>query len=242
MIRIFILIILIICIILLYFINLTKKKNLYINMVPKQIEYFEEKQGPEDNINTMLKKAKDNINNNKNDWTLYTASKNKKNYILTKKNEISVIYKSVIENENGKPSYTINDKNDKYIGTRGVQNGIDPLSTYGKFDNTVVEIEHKKGNKRITINIGSNHIIITGYGGFSNDVIYSSPWDKLIPIIYVEGGNIIGIMDYSGNKKDVKSLVSYLPFEIIVLNTNEKYLPLFFEVYVLIQEYISNLK
>ena len=49
-------------------------------------------------------------------------------------------------------------------------------------------------------------------------------------------------MDYSGNKKDVISSTSYLPLEIIVSKKNEKYLPLFFEVYVLIQEYISSLK
>ena len=239
----FIFILLMIGFIFIYFLLPKQNRNTYINVIPKKIEYFEEKQTPsEENINTMLKKAKNDINNNKNDWTVYNASKNKTNYILTKKNEIAIIYKSDIKSENGKPSYTINDNNDKYTGTRGFQNGADPLSTYGKFENTIANIDYKRGNKRININIGSNQTIITGYGGFSNEITYSSPWDKVIPIVYVEGGTTIGVMDYSGNKKDVISSTSYLPLEIIVSKKNEKYLPLFFEVYVLIQEYISSLK
>ena len=176
------------------------------------------------------------LTTNPNNWTIYNAFKNKTNYILTKKNDKSIIYKADLKNENGKMLFTVNDKNNKYIGTR-VSTGIHPLSTFGKFENTVINIDYKKGNKRININIGNNETLITGYGGFSNSITHSAPWDTVIPIVYTDGGTCIGLMDYVENK-NIKSS-TYLPFEIIVSNKNEKYLPIFFTVYVMVQEYIE---
>jgi hypothetical protein len=48
-------------------------------------------------------------------------------------------------------------------------------------------------------------------------------------------------MDYSGDSKNVKEKDKNLPMEIIVSTINEKYMPLFFETFVLLQEYISNI-
>jgi hypothetical protein len=225
---------------------------LYLNFKTKtHLEYFNNKNdinsllkntkndmNDKNDINSLLKNTKNDITTNPNDWTIYNASKNKTNYILTKKNDKSIIYKVDIKNENGKMLFTVNDKNNKYIGTR-VSTGIHPLSTFGKFENTVVNIDYKKGNKRININIGNNETLITGYGGFSNSITHSAPWDTVIPIVYMDGGTCIGLMDYVENK-NIKSS-TYLPFEIIVSNKNEKYLPIFFTVYVMIQEYIGSL-
>jgi hypothetical protein len=205
----------------------------------QQTEYFSDnKQEP---VSKILEKTKKEINNNKDNWIIYKAFKDKTKYILKKNKEKDVTYSAGVTNENGKKVYTIYDKENKYMGTNGIQDDINVVSLTGRFDTTVSDIKFTNGEKRIIINIGNNETVITGYGSFPNDNIYPSPWSQAIPIIYKEGGTVIAIMDYSGDSKNVKDTVKNIPMEIIVSTDNEKYIPLFFETFVLLQEYISNL-
>jgi hypothetical protein len=205
----------------------------------QQTEYFEKvKQEPVSNI---IEKAKKEINNNKDNWIIYNSSKDKTKYILKKNKEKSIIYSADIKNENDKKIYTIYDKENKYIGTNGIQNDNNVISITGRFNDTVADIKFTNGEKRIIINIGNNETVITGYGSFTIDNPYPTPWSKVIPIVYKEGGSVIAIMDYSGDSKNVKEKDKNLPMEIIVSTINEKYMPLFFETFVLLQEYISNI-
>ena len=164
-----------------------------------------------ESMTTTMKKAKYQLKNNS---THYIASKNK-NYILTKNFE--TIYTS-----DPNDLYRINDKNG-YMGTIGTSKNT--LSMSGKFGLDVFTIDYSRGKKRININIGYNKKIITGYGSFQNEV--TSPYN-LIPIVYTEGGSIIAIMDGSSNTVD-----------ITVSNKHTQYLPLFFEVYILMKEYVK---
>lgn len=206
----------------------------------QQTEYFSnDKQEP---VSKILEKTKKEINNNKDNWIIYNASKDKTKYILKKNKEKGITYSADITNENGKKIYTIYDKENKYIGTNGIQDDSNVISLTGRFNTTVSDIKFTTGEKRIIINIGNNETIITGYGSFPNDNPYPSPWSKAIPIIYKEGGTVIAIMDYAGDSKNVKETVKNLPMEIIVSTINEKYIPLFFETFVLLQEYISNIE
>ena len=205
-------------------------------------EYFDENKNDDepknDDVSVMLTKARKEINQDKNNWVVYNASKNKSKYILTKENDKAIIYTANITNKNNKKIYTINDKDNNFAGVNGSQDDINIPSSKGIFNNTDVNIIYKRGYKRVTINIGDNENTVTGYGGFNS---YMDPWYQVVPIVFVDGGTIIGIMDYSDNKK-IKKSDTYLPFEIIISKKNKEYLPLFFNIYVLFQEYISNLK
>jgi hypothetical protein len=212
--------------------------NIYVNH-KQQSEYFSDNK--QELVSKILEKTKKEINNNKDNWIIYNASKDKTKYILKKNNEKDITYSADITNENGKKVYTIYDKENKYIGTNGIQDDINVVSLTGRFDTTVSDIKFTNSEKRIIINIGNNETVITGYGSFPNDNIYPSPWSKVIPIIYKEGGTVVAIMDYSGDSKNVKETVKNIPMEIIVSTVNEKYIPLFFKTFVLLQEYISNL-
>jgi hypothetical protein len=206
----------------------------------QQIEYFKkDKQVP---VSKIIENTKNEINNNKDSWIIYNASKDKTKYLLKKNKEKGIIYSADITNENGKKIYTIYDKENKYIGTNGIQDNNDVISITGRFNTTVVDIKFTNSEKRIIINIGNNETIITGYGSFAIDNPYPSPWSKVIPIIYKEGGTVIAIMDYAEDIKNVKETAKNLPMEIIVSTINEKYMPLFFETFVLLQEYISNIQ
>ena len=193
----------------------------------KQIEYYEPL--------TYLEKIK-KIKKDK--WIIYNASKDKE-YILTKNKEKYITYSDDVQNGNEKKIYNIYDKNKKNIGTTGIQYDKDVISINGRFNTTVVTIKFTNSEERIIINIGNNQTIITGYGSFSNDNPY--PWSKVIPIIYKEGETVIAIMD-SANSKTVKETSKNIPMEIIVSHANEKYVPLFFETFVLLQEYISHIQ
>ena len=206
----------------------------------KQTEYFDNiEQQPLSNI---IEKAKKEINNNKDNWIIYNASKDKTKYILKKNKEKDILYNADIKNENDKKIYTIYDKENKYIGTNGIQTDNDVISIFGRFNTTVADIKFTNSEKRIIINIGNNETVITGYGSFAIDNPYPTPLSKVIPIVYKEGGTVIGIMDYNGDSKNVKEKDKNLPMEIIVSTINEKYITLFFETFVLLQEYISNIQ
>ena len=165
-----------------------------------------------ESMTTIMKKAKYELKNNS---THYIASKNQ-NYTITRNFEI--IYTS-----NPNDIYKINDKNG-YIVTIG--KSTNTLSMSGNFGLDVFTIDYNRGKKRININIGYNKKIITGYGSFQNEV--TEPWNTLLPIVYTEGGSIIAIMDGSSNIVD-----------ITVSNKYSQYLPLFFEVYILMKEYVK---
>ena len=216
--------------------------------INKQKEYFDEdktksKAVKSDSISNLLKNAKNEINANKEEWLIYNAAKDKDNYVLTLYKSIEPVYTiKISKSNNGETLYTVNGADNKTSGTNGIQEDEGTPSSYGRFESSMVKINYKRNSERITINIGTGKIVIIGYGGFANDNSYPHPWSQVMPIVYKEGGSVIAIMDYSGNKKDVKSKTTYLPMEIIVSKKNKKYLPLFFKVYVLLQKYILSLQ
>lgn len=184
---------------------------------------------PPTKVDVMLLKAKKEINQNKDDWLVFNTSKK---YILTGN---SSTYTADVKDH----IISIN-KDGKFTGTRGIQKTKSDPSTTGRFDNTVATIDFNRGEKRFIVNIGNNTMIITGYGTFS-DSSYPYPWYHVIPLVFKDGGSVVATMDYVGKPK-VKPDTKYLPIEITVRKTYEKYIPLFFQIHVLSQEFVNSLQ
>jgi len=214
--------------------------------INKQKEHFDEdktKKIKTETISDLLKKVKNEIDTNKDEWLIYNASHDKDKYVLTLNKSIEPVYTiDVSKSKDDETLYTVKGVGGKSTGVNGIQKNIGIPSSYGRFGANMAKIEYKRGKERISININSGKTTITGYGGFANDNSYPYPWYQVMPIIYKEGGSTIAIMDYSGNKKNIKSSTTYLPMEIIVNKKYEIYLPLFFKVYVLLQKYILSLQ
>ena len=195
-------------------------------------------------IQQMLNSAKKEINFKKENWLTYIASKKDGNYIITSGKNNDVLYKMEISKSNNKNVYIVKslDKkiNDSQIISNLTQDDNTPNS-YGSFEKNPIKIEFKKNEERITILI-NNETTIIGYGGFSNNNIYPSPWYQVLPIVYKEGNSVIGTMDFVSDIKKLKSSSEDIPVEIIVSKENQRYLPLFFKIYVLTQKYISSIK
>lgn len=218
----------------------------------------------------LLKKANDEIENDENKWLIFNADKDVSGKYILKginSNYSAEIKNNISNNDGGEnptehptehltghlPKITINEvinknenknKNEneiiKFTGTDGTQNNKNEPSLTGTFNNTEVDIKYSLGEKRFIININKGETIIIGHGGFSNGT-YPPPWDKITPILYKEGGSLIAVMAYKDDIKDIDEDTTYLPMEILVSKDYEKYIPLFFEVYVLSQENIKNL-
>jgi len=184
---------------------------------------------PPKKVDIMLQKAKNEINQSKDKWLVFNTSKK---YILT--GDSSTYTANVKEDV-----ISIN-KDGKFTGTRGIQKTKFDPSSAGRFDNTVANINFSRGEKRFTINIGNNTIIITGYGTFS-DSSYPHPWYQVIPLVFKEGGSVVATIDYV-EKPVVTSDTKYLPIEITVRKTYEKYIPLFFQIHVLSQEFVNSVQ
>ena len=101
---------------------------------------------------------------------------------------------------------------------------------------TVFKLNFNRGHKRIKIDIGNGTDNITGYGQFSNESSYPYPWYLVFPLIFKESDLTIAI-NYAPSK--LKSTVNYTPSKLVILNTQEKYLPILFLNYVLLQRYIK---
>jgi len=210
----------------------------------KEVEQFKEKSNTdEDNIENILKKANKEINANPEKWLIYNASKKNNEYLLIPDKSVEIAYKvTPAKSKEGKIIYEILKDNDQSSGISGVQDNENFPDLYGRFETSIAQITFKRSKERITIKIGTGIVTIIGYGGFDDNSIYPCPWCQVMPIVYKEGNAVIGIMNYTGNKKDVSSKTTYLPMEIIISKDNTKYLPLFFNVYVLLQKYISSSK
>ena len=169
------------------------------------------------------------------------ASKQNKDYIVTPHNNNEIFYKMDISELDNKKLYTVHNKDNEPVGTNLIQESDLPNS-YGRFEKESLKIEFKRNEERITIYINNGETTIVGYGGFSNNSLYSYPWYNFIPLIFKEGNSLIATMDYVGNKKNITSKSNDIPIEIIISKKNKNYLPLFFEVYVLTQKYISSIK
>ena len=207
----------------------------------KQTETFSNnKSKPENSILKMLSDAKKEINADKNKWLTYNASKKGKDYVVTPYKNNEVVYKMEISKLDGKNLYIVKRLDNSPAGSNTIQDDETPNS-YGRFEKGSAKIEFKRGEKRITISINNGETTIIGYGGFSDNIAYPNPWNQVLPIIYKEGNSVIGTMDYAGNIKNLKSTSKDVPVELVISKDNQKYLPLFFEVYVLTQKYISSL-
>ncbi len=194
----------------------------------RQTEPFSNKDFDKKNsIEKMINVARKEINATKDKWLTYNASKKGNEYVLTPYKNNEVVYKMDISTSNNNMLYVVKRPDN---------------SSYGRFEKGTAKIEFRKGEERITISINNGETTIVGYGGFSNNISYPQPWNQVIPIVYKEGKSVIGTMDYTGNKKDIKSTSQDIPVEIIISKDHQKYLPLFFKIYVLTQKYISSLQ
>ena len=229
-------------IVLLLYINSRKIENFKNKKkVKKNSKKIEFPQNGKDDITNLLNKANYEITSNPDDWIIYNASKKNSIYVITKENDLNILYNADIETSNNLKTYTIKNNKNIYLGTRGTQTTSHSPSIYGTFSDKPIKIDYKRGYQRLNINIGNGETVIKGYGGFEGDVSYTSPWHTVIPIVYTEGGSIIAKMDYVGKINNVTSSTTYLPLEIIISSKYQDYVQLFFQIYVLFQDYISSL-
>lgn len=132
--------------------------------------------------------------------------------------------------------YSIYDQNEKYTGIRVHQPNIENPSVFGKMRKTVLEINYNRGYKRIKIDIGNGSDTIIGYGQFGGESKYPYPWYLVFPLVFKESGSTIAINYTNSN---FKNEYQNAPSELNIIKTEEKYLPILFLVYVILQKYIT---
>lgn len=178
-----------------------------------------------ENVKKKFEKATNEIKSNKNKWKTYTISKNNNIYYLKSKDDtLKIDIKS-------SPDKSIFLYSNNPNWTKGfIKNNI--LSFKFKDDKNIKEGNIKYSNTCIRSNITIKSIKkdindenILGYSGFPGEFDVEN--NKIFPIIYEDGGTIIGFMNSNSNDT------------ISVNIDNKKYLPLFFMNYVFINYIIK---
>lgn len=198
-------------------------------------EYFNQEE-TKSGIMELLRKAKNELGDSE-IYNVFHKSVDDE-YILQDVDSKETLYK-LIPKKTDEIFYNVTLADGKITGINGTQKDINYPSLYGKFEDSVAKIDFGRNEERIKIEVGNGKVTIIGIGGFGNESPYPYPWYKIMPIVYKEGNSIIGFMDYSGKTDEINNDKNSLPMEIVVSKNNKKYLPLFFEVYVMLQEYIA---
>lgn len=106
--------------------------------------------------------------------------------------------------------------------------------------NSQIRIHHDRN--RVEIGLKNNQIQIRGVGTMYRPSGLPHPWYYGAPIIFTKGGRPTGLMEYEKNPKSFDERSDHLPVILSIPKKEEQDLPLYLQVYALLQEHIMRKK
>lgn len=121
-----------------------------------------------------------------------------------------------------------------------IQHEKENPSAYGQFNKNLVDIAFSKSAERFTINIGHNRNVIIGHGQFPNTCkTYSNTLCQTLPLIFRENQDVLAVMTL---RPSLRKTIDYsnMPIQLHVKKSDEKYIPLYLIISVLIRNYLTS--
>jgi hypothetical protein len=211
---------------------------LFFHPSPKQKECFENFT-KENDIDKIINNVKVSIETkeDKRTWdTFYIKSSGKGQYSLYDSDlKNAIISVQVTNNQNLKHYYFY--QNNKLMNFSFQETRKGNSSVWGTFQKKPIEIKLYHGKERIIINFDNDRFIIQGIGDFQGVLPY--PWFYGFPMVFMEGGQVVCMWDYFGNKQEINENIKQIPVEIIISEEHLQYLPIYLQVYAMIYEHLN---
>lgn len=214
-------------------------------------ESFENEEITDDNIDELIdfvkeEMAKGSLNEKAdgNGWESYLAFKKGKNYYLERidrdDDELEENLMARVDEDNGRKSYKIF-KGPHPINTKAEEKERSPYLVGEHHGlNSQIRIHHDRN--RVDIGLKNQQIQIRGIGTMYRRDGLPHPWYYGAPIIFTKGGRPVGLMEYEDDPRKFDEQSDHLPVILSIPKKEEQDLPLYLQVYALLQEHISKKK
>lgn len=210
------------------------------NVLKEDLKVYDTKNEVDDLLFLMKKKIE--YGEDKRKWDTFIARPTGYGqYTLFEINNKDPIITLQVNKENGLKHYRIY-HNNRLLNTEAKERILGNPSLWGTHKNKTTKMKLYHGKERIYILIGKNDCIIKGIGGFQSQTGLPHPWYYGCPIVCMEGGRAMCMMDYYGDKRMVTETMEQMPVEIMIPDHQLSYLPLYLQMYAMIHEHLSQKK
>jgi hypothetical protein len=172
------------------------------------------------------------IKNKEDKWKTYEIKKEKNYYNLYKNSKKPLLSAKVTTEKNKKRIKVF--KNIEPTNTDAIETE-NPSEYSGENNGRRNFIKIKHGRERMNINNQQLHIKVLGGMEAKESLPY--PWYYTAPLVYMDNGRHVALVDYPGNKKDIYK--KNLDVEISLPDEQKDNLPLFLQSYAILHENIS---